>query len=128
MLPDERYLVRLAMSTGAPPLRLLRTRIEAALADVSPNALADIQVVATELVTNAYLHGAPPVEFHLSAPAEKVVRLEVSDGGAAMPMVRHPDVRTLNGRGLLLVEAFSIRWGVITAQHGKTVWAEFSIA
>lgn len=127
MLPDERYLVRLAMSQGAPPLRTLRTRIGTALSHVGQDKVADIEVAATELVTNAYLHGQHPVEFHLSAPAESVVRIEVFDAGPAMPVVRHPDVRTLNGRGLLLVAAFSVRWGVAPGRGGKTVWAEFAV-
>lgn len=127
VLPDERDSVRLAMSSGVPPLRLLRGKIDAALSDVRPELVADIQLVATELVTNAYLHGAHPVEFHMSTePEQRVVRIEVFDRGAAMPQVRHPDVRTFNGRGLLLVEAFSARWGVVARGDGKTVWAEFA--
>lgn len=113
------------MTPGAPPLRLLRTSIDEALPDVPADVIADIEVVATELVTNAFLHGDLPVEFHLRPGArDGVVRIEVFDGGALMPMVRHPDVRTFNGRGMLLVEAFSERWGVTIKDRGKTVWAE----
>jgi anti-sigma regulatory factor (Ser/Thr protein kinase) len=125
--PDEHYLVRLAMSPGPPALRLLRTRIHAALPHVRADVVADIELVATELVTNAYLHGDQPVEFHLRAgERDGMIRVEVFDGGAAMPMVRHPDVRTFNGRGMLLVEAFSQRWGVTAQDDGKTVWAELA--
>lgn len=127
VLPDERSLVRLAMPPDAPPLRLLRTRIAAALAHVTAEKLADIEVAATELVTNAYLHGRHPVEFHMAVPGDGRVRIEVFDAGPALPVVRHPDARTLNGRGLLLVQAFSVRWGVESASDGKTVWAEFAL-
>jgi hypothetical protein len=40
----------------------------------------------------------------------------------------HPDVGAEHGRGLLLVEAMSTAWGVVKADVGKTVWAEFSVS
>lgn len=128
-MPDERHSVRLAVASGEPPLHLLRTRIDAALPGVRPELVEDIQLVATELVTNAYLHGRHPVEFTLSRRSEETtVRIEVFDSGPAMPQVRHPDAQTFNGRGLLLVAAFSVGWGVIVRDGGKTVWAEFATA
>jgi anti-sigma regulatory factor (Ser/Thr protein kinase) len=127
MLPNPaRYLVRLTMTSGGSILGVLRSRIEASLRGAGDDFVADVQLVATELVTNAFLHGEPPVRFDLLAAADgQPLRIEVSDGGQALPTVRRPDSVTPNGRGLLLVDGSSSRWGVTTHRPGKTVWAEF---
>lgn len=116
--------MHLALPPGTPALSALRGRIETALADVDPDVVADVQLVATELVTNACLHGGPPVEFTLLA-SNGAVRLEVADGGADMPAVRDPAPDARSGRGLLLVAATTVRWGVTVTSPGKIVWAEF---
>lgn len=125
--PDHRpYLVRMDLTPGTPPLGLLRARIDTLLPERGADLVSDLQLVATELVTNAYVHGRPPVRFALTRPGSNgLLRIEVSDCGPALPQVRHPDLHTPHGRGLLLVAACSVRWGVITdAGPGKTVWAE----
>lgn len=120
-----RYLVRMDLTTGTPPLALLRDRIDTLLPERGVDLVSDLQLVATELVTNAYVHGRPPIEFTLSNPgSDGLVRIEVTDCGPAMPKVRHPDLYTPHGRGLLLVAAYSVRWGVVADHSGKTVWAE----
>ncbi|HKN96474.1 MAG TPA: ATP-binding protein [Pseudonocardiaceae bacterium] len=119
------------MAPEPPRLSLLRARIDASLPGWDSEVVADLQLVATELVTNAYLHGQPPVRFRLfHPPTNGVLRVEVTDCGPAMPELRHPDPRTPNGRGLLLVQACSVRWGVVIGapDEGKTVWAELAAA
>jgi anti-sigma regulatory factor (Ser/Thr protein kinase) len=127
--PDrDRRLVRLVTPSGMPSLALLRNRIEAALPGLGTQAVGDIQVVATELVTNAYLHGQPPVRFELVATAEgAVLRMEVTDTGPGTPRTEHPDVDTFHGRGLLLISKIATSWGVTRTADGKTVWAEFAL-
>jgi anti-sigma regulatory factor (Ser/Thr protein kinase) len=107
---------------------LLRDRIQAALPGLDAQVLWDLQLVATELVTNAYLHGRPPVSFELAAPpAGPTLRMEVSDTGVGVPRTEHPDVHTYHGRGLLLVGKLTAAWGVTGTAAGKTVWADFVI-
>ena len=63
--------------------------------DLSPLALADLQLVASELVTNAILHGAPPVEIRVwREPTETV--LHIHDQGAN-PIDRYADLRPRTG-------------------------------
>lgn len=126
--PDHgQYLVRLDLTPEPPPLGLLRARIDALLPEWGTDVVADLQLVVTELVTNAYLHGQPPVRFCLLHPSDDgVVRVEVTDRGPGLPRVRRPESTTQHGRGLLLVEACSVRWGVDTGPDGKTVWAELA--
>jgi len=131
----EPYLMRVALSAPTPPLSAptpplsgLRAQIDASLAGLGADLISDVQLVVTELVTNAYVHGKPPVRFELCDPSgHGVLRVEVTDAGPDMPEVRHPDVTESHGRGLLLVRAYTTRWGVTTFTGGKTVWAEFPL-
>ena len=83
-----------------------------------------IAVVATELVTNAILHGAQPVELSLRHELDEIT-VEVSDGDSSVANVRTPtsDERTTGGRGLLLIASLADHWGTKTSDIGKTVWA-----
>jgi hypothetical protein len=42
--------------------------------------------------------------------------------GVVVPRIAEPDA--LNGRGLVIVEALSTRWGWEPRDGGKVVWAE----
>lgn len=118
--------MRVALSAARPSLSVLRARIDAALLGLGAELVSDVQLVATELITNAYRHGRPPVLFQLRYPfSDGVVRVEVSDSSAGLPEVRRLDLTLPHGRGLLLVEGCSSRWGVTQSLGGKTVWAEF---
>ena len=89
-------------------------------------------LLATELVTNAVVHGraAPGREVgvrYVLGPG--VLRVEVSDGGGAMPVRQTGvDPEADGGRGLLLVEALADAWGVEARAQGigKTVWFELA--
>src|SRR5262245_49661933 len=87
----------------------------------------DSELILTELVTNATLHGTPPVTVGVQVSPERA-RFEVSDasGGVPVGLVQSPEAMT--GRGLMLVEALSDRWGVDRQSHGKLVWAEVGLA
>lgn len=88
------------------------------------------ELVLSELVTNAVRARAPrgcQVGVRIAhSEKERVLRLEVSDAGEGRPEVRNPNEDEIGGRGLLLVEALTHRWGVQEREGGvgKTVWAE----
>ncbi|MEU3058455.1 ATP-binding protein [Streptomyces griseus] len=93
--------------------------------------LEDASLVIGELATNAALHGyVPGRDFRiLLSVYGDVLRIEVADTrGDRLPEKRDPDGDSDGGRGLLLVEALSVRWGT---EHGpfprKTVWAEVAL-
>ncbi|WP_330330171.1 ATP-binding protein [Streptomyces sp. NBC_00536] len=55
----------------------------------------------------------------------KGLRVEVSDGSASPPRpAADPAPLADGGRGLLLVEAVTDRWGTYATATGKTVWFE----
>ncbi|CAM5324039.1 MULTISPECIES: ATP-binding protein [Streptomyces] len=93
--------------------------------------LEDASLVIGELATNAALHGyVPGRDFRIVLSVyDDVLRIEVADTrGDRLPEKRDPDADSEGGRGLLLVEALSVRWGT---EHGpfprKTVWAEVAL-
>jgi len=59
------------------------------------------ELIVSELVTNALLHGTPPL--HLRIVKDHAVTCEVQDTGGDAPRMRH--VRTVDegGRGLFIV-------------------------
>ncbi len=83
----------------------------------------DVELTVAELVTNAVLHGAPPLSLRIT-PQDDLVRIEVGDGSRQTPVRGRADVASMTGRGLALVEALATRWGVEPVADGKVVWAE----
>ncbi|HEU5038371.1 MAG TPA: PAS domain S-box protein [Nocardioides sp.] len=81
------------------------------------------ELVASELITNALLHAATPVDIHAEAGPDGL-RLEVGDGSRQMPAERDYSSWAGTGRGLSLVHQLADDWGVVPTASGKVVWAE----
>ena len=81
--------------------------------------LEDVQLLASELVTNAVLHARTTVELVLTQ-AQEMVRLEVHDRRASL----ESGTPVERGRGLQLVEGLAQRWGIVDDGSGKVVWLE----
>lgn len=103
-----------------------RAFIRATLCDwgIAGNLMQDLELVATELVTNALIHAHGEARLALSRSAPDAVRLTVSDDGPADPLIRVADHEDTSGRGLAIVAALAERWGVEPDPPGKHVWAE----
>jgi PAS domain S-box-containing protein len=87
-----------------------------------PAALvADAALVTSELVTNAVVHGRPPIELRLRLEGAEVL-VEVRDRAMYQPRKLRPDETDEHGRGLQIVAALSTRWGTRPTEHGKAVW------
>jgi anti-sigma regulatory factor (Ser/Thr protein kinase) len=84
----------------------------------------DAAIIVSELVTNAVLHAGSQV--HLSVfPHDGGVRIEVADVSSHLPRWSPVEDGATSGRGLILVNQLSSRWGAErTADGGKLVWAE----
>jgi anti-sigma regulatory factor (Ser/Thr protein kinase) len=114
----SRRTVRLP--TEARSARLARRALEPALRSLPAQRRADVRLLATELVTNAFRHGSPPIELTIDVQPTHL-RVEVADAGQGRPQ-RRADPGTDGGWGLLLVESASDRWGV--ADGSTSVWFE----
>jgi anti-sigma regulatory factor (Ser/Thr protein kinase) len=101
-----------------------RARIIAAAAGWGFSPVGDLEVIASELLTNAIVHGhsASVATCRMLAPGH--LELAINDHGPGLPHMRKADDRSLSGRGLRIVDALSTTWGVEDVpDDGKTVWA-----
>ncbi len=84
----------------------------------------DVVLIVSELVTNALLHGRPPVLLRLrNSPVHLV--LEVEDSATYLPRRMRPTPDDEHGRGLQLAALLTRRWGTRPTRHGKVVWCVF---
>jgi anti-sigma regulatory factor (Ser/Thr protein kinase) len=116
---------------AAPPLGSIRAWLRDLLVGFAAGIVADIELLVTELVTNAYEHGAGCAALRMYLAADRaVVRLEVDDRSPHL-RIRPPegaDLSSPGGRGLVLIAAISADWGVDAEPGRKTVWAEIPLA
>jgi two-component sensor histidine kinase len=86
---------------------------------------ADLCLVASELVTNVYVHTPKADSFELELIGYRDgVRLSIADGSTIKPVIKELDPATPTGRGLQMVQALASRWGSEEHQGGKRVWVE----
>jgi Histidine kinase-like ATPase domain len=83
----------------------------------------DAQLVVTELATNAVVHPQSPFTV-VAQNRNSRVRLSVHDVSRTEPKLGGHEPIGPSGRGLRLVAAVSVDWGVEVTADGKTVWAE----
>jgi anti-sigma regulatory factor (Ser/Thr protein kinase) len=89
-----------------------------------PGFADDVELVVSELVTNALTHSDEGAELRAEVIAG-VLHLEVADCGADGPAARPPQ-GPLGGYGLHIVDALSVDWGWNATPHGKIVWADMA--
>ncbi|MEV1019944.1 ATP-binding protein [Streptomyces sp. NPDC050264] len=82
------------------------------------------ELALTELLTNVIRHVPGQRCSLLILRQHRGVRVEVGDPDPRTPVVGDADEWDEGGRGLLLVEAVTDRWGVDLSPPGKTVWFE----
>lgn len=80
------------------------------------------ELVVSELVTNAVVHGAGQIRLTVDLDEDRL-RVEVTDEGSGFEhAVRGIPFHEVRGRGLAIVDAAASRWGI---HEGTThVWAE----
>src|SRR3954470_4362330 len=101
-------------------------------ATVGPDRLYDLQLLVSEVVTNAVRHGGARQGEHVDlriALTPKQVRLEVRDPGPGFHDVTPelPATDRGGGYGLYLVDLYANHWGVSGAE-GTCVWFEVPLA
>ncbi|MCI4045491.1 ATP-binding protein [Streptomyces sp. TRM75563] len=95
--------------------------------DTPEKALGTLELLASELATNALLHGgraAPGSSVRVVVDARPGrTRVEVHDACPTLPYIRPTSTMSERGRGLLLVSLMAAAWGSADRDTGKMVWA-----
>ncbi|AZS69814.1 ATP-binding protein [Streptomyces lydicus] len=91
------------------------------------DALAAVELMAGELLSNAVQHAGPGAITLTTRCDSNVLRLEVSDSSRALPRPRLPSKDDEHGRGLFIVSALADRYDVEPTESGKRFWAEASL-
>jgi serine/threonine-protein kinase RsbW len=99
-------------------------------AGVAIDTIETAALLATELAANAVQH-SDAAEYTIDVDVDidlRRVHVEVGDSDDRFPLrpLREP-ADADNGRGLLLVDSLSSRWGVRSNEPGKTVWFELPV-
>lgn len=117
---------RMGLTVGEHSARHMRRILRTFVTSWGWPALTDAAELAlTELVSNVVRHvpGQRCTVLMLRRP--EGLRVEVTDTDPSPPHpVRGGDALADGGRGLLLVEAVTDRWGTDPLPTGKTVWFE----
>lgn len=87
----------------------------------------DLQLVMTEIVSNAICHGGSAGQLHLAAtPKPEFLCVQVTDDGPGLaPRPRAMTSDENGGFGLFIVEQLTRRWGVTRENNHTRVWFEF---
>ena len=99
---------------------------------VAQDRIADVVLVASELVSNAVVHTAPNlIDQDLDIAWEiqpDCVLIQVVDASPDLPRPRSTNETDTRGRGLSIVAALALDWGVRRTPSGKQVWARVPLA
>lgn len=106
----------------------IRTHVQQALLrhGAGDEAIDAAVLCASELATNALLHGEGPIGVELDIRADRA-RVVVHDRNVLPPVLQRPRPDDEAGRGLLLVSLFTDLWGVEPRADGKAVWFEIDL-
>ncbi|MDP9846523.1 ATP-binding protein [Streptosporangium lutulentum] len=85
-----------------------------------------VELLTSELVTNTLRHAWGPILLVLSFQ-DGTLRCEVEDANPALPGLRNARDDEEGGRGLLLLDLLSQRWGSDHTPTGKTTWFELPV-
>ncbi|HEX7095879.1 MAG TPA: response regulator [Acidimicrobiales bacterium] len=118
---DRLSVARFPVDRSTP--RLARRFVRELLSDAGEELVATVELLVSELATNAVIHAAsaPHISVRVS---ERRVRVEVYDDDPMLPTAREPAPDAPGGRGLVLLGALASRWDIRVEGSGKTVWFE----
>jgi anti-sigma regulatory factor (Ser/Thr protein kinase) len=115
---DAAFSLQVDPDLGA--IRAARHHIAAHLR-LPTDIAADVSIIVGELVANAVLHGAPPIQATVTLD-HGILRVAVHDHDAEMGSP------TPDSRGLTIVAGLATDWGVTRdGDGGKSVWARLPL-
>ncbi|MGV9413127.1 MEDS domain-containing protein [Nocardia sp. NPDC003693] len=87
--------------------------------------LDDAALVVSELAANAVVHARTAFRVALAQSGSEFT-ITVEDLSREQPLLGSADHTRPGGRGMVLVDALSRRWGTRAGPNGKVVWSEIS--
>jgi len=114
------------MASLPSSVRAARAVIRRALDALDPERAERAAVCGSELVANAVRHGEPPIVLSVVRGPEEIV-IAVADGSREPPRPRTALDDEPTGRGTLIIDRLSDRWGVDFLPGGKQVWCRFTL-
>lgn len=118
---------KLVLQRSEECVRHARRAVAEACRGLARDVVEIAQLLTSELVTNALQHGGGDIAVEV-ARSDKTLRVSVDDESTNQPRRTSAGVDEIRGRGLMLVEALSSRWGILTRPNGKRVWFELKTA
>ncbi|MFJ9637255.1 ATP-binding protein [Streptomyces sp. NPDC101178] len=114
---------------GLRAAEVAREAVAVALHGIEADLLDDARLIGSELATNAFTSGRPPLVLCVDRKSSAVdgleVEITVTDGGCpdlAPASPRAPQEEAESGRGLVIVEALADAWSLTTGAHGTRAW------
>jgi anti-sigma regulatory factor (Ser/Thr protein kinase) len=90
--------------------------------ELASEELHRTKLLASELVTNAVLHGHGTITLRAELNEDRALVEVIDEGSGFEHKIRERDFDELHGRGLAIVDSESSRWGI---HEGTThVWFE----
>jgi anti-sigma regulatory factor (Ser/Thr protein kinase) len=141
-LSDLRTSSTMVLPHGAAGVGQARRRLsrELTAAGAARNAVDDAALVLSELLSNAFRHARPiggaehsgTVRVAWRIDPGELLTVEVTDGGGpTAPRPPRPSLTASGGRGLGIVAALALEWGVRAGERGHrpvvTVWAVLAL-
>lgn len=118
---------------GPKAAEVAREAVAVALHGTEADLLDDARLITSELATNAFASGSPPLVLCVdrTTPTTGGLRVEitVTDGGCShSPPSSPPDSEeeAESGRGLVIVEALADDWSLTTGPHGTRAWCRLT--
>jgi DNA-binding NarL/FixJ family response regulator len=120
-LPARHQALEASLASGATARRFMEETLHRWQCG---EVLDLVNLLVTELVTNAVVHGGSEADVSV-ALTPTALRVDVADRDERMPQpITSVDAWDTSGRGLAFVATMSQRWGVQRVPGGKVIWFE----
>ncbi|WP_326611651.1 ATP-binding protein [Streptomyces scopuliridis] len=119
---------------GPRAAEIAREAVSVALrGDIEADLVDDARLIGSELATNAFTSGSPPLVLCIDRIKRIEERFEVeitvTDGGCPLPAASTtpgPPDQAESGRGLVIVKALADAWSLTTSTQGSRAWCRLT--
>ena len=112
--------VCLELQRSVTEVKRARALVERTCDGLRPDFVSTVQLLTSELVTNAVQHGSGKIRVEVRRQ-HAGVRVDVIDQSPVEPVLPAQQSNPTS-RGLRVVNAFADRWGVVPLHNAKSVW------